>query len=172
MITDCMRRRKGVLILINERMSQEVVVLAFRALKVNEQVFCKAIQTYLNSRGEEPVHHGKMKLKDLMQLDQGARMMEMKADAIGGFKRIAGKYNIDFAIAKDKSKKPPLFQVFFKARDEDVITKAFNEYVARRTKKAEREPFKQKLQRLQEKADILNKANIAKDKHRSMEKSL
>ena len=158
--------------LINERMSQEVVVIAFRALKPTEQVFCKAIQAYLNSRGEGVVHHGKMKLKDLMQLDQGAKMMEMKADAIGGFERIAGKYNIDFAIAKDKSKEPPLFQVFFKARDEDVITKAFNEYVTKRTKKAERESFKQKLQRLQEKADILNKANIAKDKHRSVEKSL
>ncbi|MBO4336512.1 MAG: PcfB family protein [Lachnospiraceae bacterium] len=158
--------------MINERESREVVVLAFRAAKLTEQVIVKAIQAYLNSRGDEPVHHGKMKLKDLMQLDQGAKMMEMKADAIGGFKRIAGKYNIDFAIAKDKSKEPPLFQVFFKARDEDVITKAFNEYVAKRTKKAEKQPFKKTLEKLQEKADILNKANIAKDKHRTMEKAL
>lgn len=147
-------------------------MLAFRAVKLTGQVLAKAIQAYLNSRGEEPVHHGEIKLRDLMQLNQGAKMMEMKADAIGGFKRIAGKYNIDFAIAKDKSKEPPLFQVFFKARDEDVITKAFNEYVEKRTKKAEKEPFTQKLQKLQDKADILNKANIAKDKHRTMEKAL
>ena len=158
--------------LINGHQSKELIVLAFRAVKLTEDVLVKVIKAYLDSLPEQPVQHGKMKLKDLMQLDQGAKMMEMKADAIGGFKRIAGKYNIDFAITKDKSKDPPLYQVFFKARDEDVITKAFNEYVEKRTKKAEREPFKKKLERLQEKADALNKTRQLKDKHRSMEKSL
>lgn len=158
--------------MINGHQSKELIVLAFRAVKLTEDVLVKVIKAYLDSLPEQPVQHGKMKLKDLMQLDQGAKMMEMKADAIGGFKRIAGKYNIDFAITKDKSKDPPLYQVFFKARDEDVITKAFNEYVEKRTKKAEREPFKKKLERLQEKADALNKTRQLKDKHRSMEKSL
>ena len=158
--------------LVNEHQSKELIVLAFRALKLTEDVMVKVIKAYLDSIPEKPVQHGKMKLKDLMQLDQGAKMMEMKADAIGGFKRIASKYNMDFAVTKDKSKDPPLYQVFFKARDEDVITKAFNEYVAKRTKKAEKEPFKKKLDKLQEKADLLNKARQIKDKHRSMEKSL
>ena len=158
--------------MINERESQKVVVLAFRAVKLTGKVLMKAIKAYLDSIENTPEKHGQMKLKDLMQRDQGAKMMEMKGDAIGGFKRIAGKYNIDFAVTKDKSKEPPLYQVFFKARDEDVITKAFNEYVAKRTKKAEKEPFKKTLEKLQEKADILNKAKIIKDKHRTMEKAL
>lgn len=44
-------------------------------------------------------------------------MMEIAPDAVRGFQRIAKKFNVDFAITKDKSKEPPLLQVFFKARD-------------------------------------------------------
>ena len=97
--------------MINENQSKELIVLAFRAVKLTEDVMVKVIKAYLDSIPEQPVQHGKMKLKDLMQLDQGAKMMEMKADAIGGFKRIASKYNMDFAVTKDKSKDPPLYQV-------------------------------------------------------------
>ena len=88
-------------------------MLAFRAIKFGEAEFLKAVQAYLKYRQNAPPQHGKVKLKELMQMDQGARMMEMKADAIGGFKRIAAKYNMDFAVTKDKSKDPPLYQVFF-----------------------------------------------------------
>lgn len=158
--------------MINERESREVVVLAFRAVKLTETVLMKVIQAYLNSRLEQPEHHGKLKLKELMQKDQGATAMEINPDAVRGFQRIAKKYNVDFAIAKDKTKRPPGYQVFFKGRDQDVISKAFNEFVQKQMKKAEREPFSKKLQNFKEKADILNKAKTIKDKHRSMEKSL
>ena len=36
-------------------------------------------------------------------------------------KRIANKYGVDFAIVKDKGTNPPVYNVFFKARDIDAI---------------------------------------------------
>ena len=158
--------------MINERESSEVLMLAFRAARFGETELMKAIQAYIRHRQNAPPQHGKMKLKELMQRDQGATMMEIKSDAVKDFQRIAKKYNVDFAITKDKTQDPPQYQVFFKGRDQDVIAKAFNEYVGKQQKKAERVPFTKKLQQMQEKADMLNKARQAKDKHRSMEKSL
>ena len=63
--------------MVNEHQSKELIVLAFRAVKLTEDVMVKVIKAYLDSIPEQPVQHGKMKLKDLMQLDQGAKMMEM-----------------------------------------------------------------------------------------------
>ena len=158
--------------MINERVSGEVIMLTFRAVRLGETELMKTIQEYLRHRQNASPQHGKMKLKELMQRDQGATMMEIKSDAVRDFQRIAKKYNVDFAITKDKTQNPPQYQVFFKGRDQDVIAKAFNEYVNKQQKKAERVPFTKKLQQMQEKADILNKARQAKDRHRSMEKAL
>ena len=148
------------------------MMLKFKAARFSEGVLMKAMQAYLRHRQNAPPQHGKMKLKELMQRDQGATMMEIRPEAVRGFQRIAKKYNVDFSIYKDKTQKPPVYQCFFKARDQDVIAKAFNEYVSKQQRKAEKVPFTKKLQQMQEKADILNKARQAKDKHRSMEKSL
>ena len=158
--------------MIHEQETKEIVMLAFRAIKFGEAEFLKAVQAYLKYRQNAPPQHGKVKLKELMQMDQGATMMEIRPEGVRGFQRIAKKYNVDFSITKDRTQDPPAYQVFFKGRDQDVIAKAFNEYVAKRTKKAEKESFKKKLDKLQEKADLLNKARQIKDKHRSMEKSL
>ena len=158
--------------MIHEQETKEIIMLAFRAIKFGEAEFLKAVQAYLKYRQNAPPQHGKVKLKELMQMDQGATMMEIRPEGVRGFQRIAKKYNVDFSITKDRTQDPPAYQVFFKGRDQDVIAKAFNEYVNKQQKKAERVPFTKKLQQLQEKADILNKARAVKDKHRSMEKSL
>ena len=158
--------------MVNEEVSATVVVLSFAAEKLTETVLAKAFKAYAAHRAESPPKHGKMKLKDLMQQDQGANMMEIKSDCIKGFERIAGKYNIDFAVMKDKTKEPPVFQVFFKGRDQDVIAKAFNEFVKKHEKQKESVPFTQKLQKMKEKADSLNTARMAKVRKKSLEKAL
>lgn len=158
--------------MINERETREVLMLTFRAAKLGETELMKAIQAYLRYWENAEPTHGKMKLKDLMQQDQGATMMEIKAEGVNSFQRIARKYNVDFAITKDKNVDPPAYQVFFKGRDQDVIAKAFNEYVNRTQRKAEAKPFTEKLKEFREKADIMNRSRQLKDKHRSMEKGL
>ena len=157
--------------MVNERLTKEVLCIAFRAVRFGEQEMEKAIKRYLASRGDAPEVHGRMKLKELMQRDQGAKMMEIAPDAVRGFQRVAKKFNVDFAITKDKSKEPPLFQVFFKARDEDVILKAFNEYVRSRERKAKREPFAKKLEAAEEKTREINAAREVKEKTKVIERT-
>jgi hypothetical protein len=52
----------------------------------------------------------------------------MPGDDIGSFKRVARKYNVDFAIKRDSMADPPRCIVFFKAKDSKSLESAFNEY--------------------------------------------
>lgn len=88
--------------MINERESREVLMLTFRAARFGETELMKAIKAYIRHRQNAPPQHGKLKLKELMQRDQGATVMEIKSDAVKEFQRIAKKYNVDFAITRRK----------------------------------------------------------------------
>ena len=159
---------------MQEESTQRTVALVIRTAKLTGEILKRAIAAYLRDLGnmEASEKHGKMSVKDLVGKGQGAETMDINNGNIRDFDRVAAKYNIDYAVKKDKSVNPPKYVVFFKGRDQDVIAKAFNEYVNKQQKKAERVPFTEKLQQMQHKADILNKMRAAKDKHRTMEKAL
>ena len=38
------------------------------------------------------------------------------------FQKIAKKYGVDFAVVKDKNVNPPVYTIFFKAKDMDAVT--------------------------------------------------
>ena len=63
------------------------------------------------------------------------------------------KYGVDFAIVKDKAKDPPIYTVFFKAKDADAITQVLKEYSAKQVKRkktATRPSVLQKLKKFKE----------------------
>ena len=64
--------------------------------------------------------------------------IEVTDGNIKSFERVAKKYNVDFAIKKDKTTEPPRYLVFFKGRDADVLTQAFKEFVKVNEKKQNR----------------------------------
>ena len=68
---------------------------------------------------------------------------------IKSFERVARKYNVDFAVKKDKTMEPPKYLVFFKGKDADVIAQAFKEFVKVNEKKQQRPSLRQKLKGLQ-----------------------
>ena len=79
---------------------------------------------------KEPIH-GKQTVRELMKQDTALTNIEITDQNIKSFERVARKYNIDFALKKDKSADPPRYLVFFKGRDVDVMTAAFKEYSAK-----------------------------------------
>ena len=98
---------------------------------------------------QEP-KHGKISVRKLMGKDQGANSMEISENNIKSFERVAKKYNVDFAVKKDKTVEPPKYLVFFKGRDADVIAMAFKEYVYGNEKKHNRESVRDRLTRYKE----------------------
>ena len=57
---------------------------------------------------------------------------------------------MDYAVKRDRSSNPPRFLIFFKSRDNDAITAAFQEYIGRKVRKASRPSVIQRLAKLKQ----------------------
>ena len=82
---------------------------------------------------------------------------------------MARKYNIDFALKKDKSADPPRYMVFFKARDVDIMNAAFREYSAKELAKGKKPSIRKMLFKSQEKAKQMDREKV-KQKDRGQER--
>lgn len=136
---------------MQEEITQKTIALAFRATRLTSDVLRKAIKLYLEQQKQKKLNtHGKITVKKLMGKDQGASSIQISDKNIKDFERTARKYNVDFAVKKDKTVNPPRYLVFFKGRDADVITQAFKEFVKSNERKQGRESIRKKLERFKQ----------------------
>lgn len=134
---------------VNREVTNKTTALVFRAARLTGDTLAKAMKAYLDHRKQsspdkEPAH-GKMKLSELVGQGQGASSIEVTDNNIKSFEKVAKKYNVDFAVKKDKTLDPPRYMVFFKAKDTDVISQAFKEFVKVNEKQKVKVSVKQKL---------------------------
>ena len=161
---------------MQEESTQRTIALVVRTAKLTEEILKRMIMAYINDLAYEdvPEKHGKMSVRDLMGKDQGANTMDINNGNIRDFDRVAAKYNIDYAIKKDKSESPPKYVVFFKGRDADVISAAFKDFLNLEEKKSKRPSLRQKLQRFRSIVPIgldkerVREKKIDKDKEASL----
>ena len=135
---------------MQEEVTQKTIALAIKTSKLTASVLQKAMKMYLEHRKQgKQASHGKMAVKDLVGQGMGASSIEVTDNNIKSFEKVAKKYNVDFAVKKDKTVAPPKYMVFFKGKDADVITQAFKEFVKVNEKKQQRPSLRQKLKGLQ-----------------------
>ena len=96
------------------------------------------------------VPHGKQTVKKLIGQNQGVSSIDIANTGIRDFDRIAKKYGVDYAIKKDRSVSPPKYLVFFKARDADALTAAFNEYSVKQMNRSQKPSVLKQLSRFKE----------------------
>ena len=132
--------------MIQEESTQRTVALVVRASRLTEGVLKKAMLMYLEHRNHKPEKHGRISVRKLLGKDQGANTMEINNANIRSFDRVASKYNIDYAIQKDRSVNPPKYVVFFKGRDADVIARAFKDFCDLNERKHNRVSLREKLE--------------------------
>ena len=150
---------------MQEEVTNKTIALAIRSSKLTAEVLKKAMQMYLNYRKNKQIaHHGKISVKQLVGQNAGASSIEVTDNNIKSFQRVAKKYNVDFAVKKDKTLDPPKYFVFFKGKDADVIAQAFKEFVKVNEKQKGRKSVRTKL--------LSFKKNIAqnRNKERSRDK--
>lgn len=146
---------------MQEEVTQKTIALVFKSSRLTADVLKKAMKMYLEHRKQgKQAAHGKMSVKDLVGQGMGASSIEVTDNNIKSFERVARKYNVDFAVKKDKTTSPPKYMVFFKGKDADVITQAFREFVKVNEKKQNRISVKEKL------AEFREKLGKGKDKNR------
>ena len=135
---------------MQEEVTQKTIALVFKSSRLTADVLKKAMKMYLDHRKQgKQASHGKMSVKDLVGQGMGASSIEVTDNNIKSFERVARKYNVDFAVKKDKTVAPPKYMVFFKGKDADVIAQAFKEFVKVNEKKQQHPSLRQKLKGLQ-----------------------
>ena len=136
--------------------------LAISTSKLSARTIVSAVKAYLNHRKNVKVKkeheaeiptHGKQTVKELIGQGQGVTNIDIAKTDLKGFEKVARKYGIDYAIRRDSSVDPPHYLVFFKAKDADAMTAAFNEYSQRVLRREERPSVLEQLRKI--KAAIL-----------------
>lgn len=173
--------------LIHEEIDKEVagktVNLAVRfAGKPTVKSFLKALSITVKpvkSVGKKTVRgikasihrtEGKQSVKSLIRQGQGVSSIPLADEGMKDFKKIAGKYGVDFAVVKEKASEPPIYTVFFKAKDTDVITKILKDYSEKqlRNESVLKTSILEKLKKFKEKVAAMPKKVVEKKKEQSL----
>ena len=140
---------------MQEEVENRTVNLAISTTRLTFRTLILAGRAYMNHRAKvkaEKQHpkkpEGKQTIKELIGQNQGVSSIPIASTDIRDFEPIARKYGIDYAITKDKSVTPPKYMVFFKARDADAMTAAFDEYSNKKLRAKDRPSVLKQLQKL------------------------
>lgn len=157
---------------MQEEVENRTVTLAISTTKLTGRVLKAAIRKLLaawkKGRDSPKIPHGKQTVKQLIGQNAGVSNIEVTVSNIKSFERVARKYGVDFAVKKDAAVRPPKFLVFFKARDADALTAAFQEFTAKTVRKTERLSVLAQLRKFKE---LLKNSVIDKVKRREQEQT-
>lgn len=140
---------------MQEEVTNKTVALIVDGAKLTEQTFEKAIKKFLEEiqKSKQPkIYRGKQTLKQLAGQNAGLANIEISNQNIKAFTSVAKKYHVDFALKKDISAEQPRYLVFFKSRDADSITAAFQEFASRRMGREEKSSIRERLDQVKEQA--------------------
>ena len=139
---------------MQEEVTGKSVALIIDGTKMSEQVLEKALQKFLEAqKNKSPkMHRGKQTLKQLAGQNAGLANIEISDRNIKAFTHIAKKYHVDFALKKDTTAEQPRYLVFFKSRDADAITAAFQEFASRKMGRDEKPSIRERLAQAREQA--------------------
>ena len=131
---------------MQEEVTPKTIALAISTTKMTSAVLAKALRKLLEEQKNKShqLPKGKQTLKNLMKQNTAISNLEITNDNIKAFSSTAKKYGLDFSLKKDSSTDPPRYLVFFKGRDADVMTAAFQEFTAKRLSQ-EKKPSIRKL---------------------------
>ncbi len=97
--------------------------------------------------------HGKQSVKQLIRHSNSLKHVPVHGENLKEFEKILKKYGVDFAIMKETQGDAPRYLIFFKAKDEQVLSSVLAESTRRQLGKS----------RLPKKASLLSALREAKD---------
>ena len=174
---------KEVIELIHEEIDKEIsgksVNIAVRMLKPELDQFMKglnkAVQVPAKTAGKAVVNKihptsGRQSIKTLIKQGQGVSSIPLADEGLRDFQKIAKKYGVDFAVVREREKSPPVYTVFFKAKDTDAVTRILQDYSAKQIKKPSvaKVSVLEKLKKFKEIVAAMPKKIVEKKKERSL----
>lgn len=129
--------------MMQEQINERTVALSVKGTKLTAHMLAKAMRAFLK-KAQQPhkikVKSGRQSVRSLTKQGASLANIEVSGDDIGTFKRVARKYNVDFALKRDDSETPPKWIVFFKAKDSQALESAFKEFTQITLKQKTRKP--------------------------------
>ena len=115
------------MITIQEELENKSVSLSIKTSKITAQLLAKAMRAACRQIQKSRDSPGKMSFK---QLSKGGTLSEVDItnDNIKAFDPIARKYGIRYSLQKDAASDPPIWRIYFRAKDADSVTAAFKEF--------------------------------------------
>ena len=142
---------------MQEEVTQKTIALYVKvgkgAARLTEQALQKAIQKFLEQKSKPA--HGKQTMRQLMKQNAGVSNIEITDSNIKAFESTAKKYNIDFSLKKVKGEQTR-YLVFFKGRDADVMTAAFQEFSAKKLNREKKPSIRKALAAAKDKMKQIN----------------
>ena len=155
---------------MQEETNEKTIALYIKTGKLTAQQLQKAMKALLaqmkKQHDKQKIPHGKQTLKQLMKQNAGVSNIEITEGNIKAFESTAKKYNIDFSLKKVKGEQTR-YLVFFKGRDADVMTAAFQEFSAKKLNREKKPSIRKALAAAKDKAKQLN---AARDKVKKMDR--
>ena len=157
---------------MQEEVESRTVNLAVTTTKLAARTVITAGLMYLRHREKvkglkaSEIPSGKQSVRDLVGQNQGVSSIDIAKTDLRGFEGVARKYGVDYAIRKDRSVVPPKYLVFFKARDADALTAAFNEYSAKVMNRSRKPSVLKQLRSIAAKIAELPGRVVNRDKQR------
>jgi len=145
---------------MQEEVEQRTVTLVVSATKFTGRVLKEAITRHLQNTNTRKREHtstksGRVTMRQLQKQYGDLRSVTVDDNNTRQFERIARKYHVQYKVFRCEKGK---YQIFFKAPNDEAMQAAFQEYAAKKIRKAERQPISQTLQKLQELNPIGNKS--------------
>ena len=153
---------------MQDEINEKTIALYIKTGKLTAQTLQKAMKTLLAQmkKQKDKTPQGKQTLKQLMKQNAGVSNIEITDSNIKAFESTAKKYNIDFSLKKVKGEQTR-YLVFFKGRDADVMTAAFQEFSAKKLNREKKPSIRKALAAAKDKAKQLN---AARDKVKKMDR--
>ena len=136
---------------MQEDIEHRAVTLAMNVSKMTGRTFRNALAKLLHFLKNKHQQHqqvkprGKQSVKKLIGQNQGVSRVDLSHDDdVKQFEHVARKYGVDYAITKVKGEKPR-YLIFFKARDNDALTAALEEYTVQRVRGKDKQALHSKL---------------------------
>ena len=150
-----------------ENGAKKTIDISIKAEKMTADVLKSALQEFLSGKAEKK---GRMTYKQL-QAKSPSKLdsIEVSDRNIGDFLKTARKYDVDFALKRDKSTEPPTYHVFFSAAKTEDFKRAFSEYVGKGQGKTQKRGEFTREQMHQQAQKIRNKPRKQKQREKTRE---
>ena len=128
--------------------AKKTIDISIKAEKMTADVLKSALQEFLSGKAEKK---GRMTFKQLQEKSPSKLdSIEVSDRNIGDFLKTARKYDVDFALKRDKSTSPPTYHVFFSAAKTEDFKRAFSEYIGKGQGKQRGHFTREKMQKTAE----------------------